>query len=178
MQLLNGNLSEAQESASVPVLNSQVTPAETPGIKSRYQILREAGRCPNCGVPVTDGYARCATCRQKHHAARARRKRTANAGLGGNPSTYARRKTDGLCARCGRVPATHGINCSACAAKNRAYQRRRSWGHANWLLLLLIGLTTKLAERGGYQIRVHRHRRHRRAVSSPELRRNSSAAGD
>ena len=178
MKMLHSLPGEAQESVLVPVETSQITPAETPCIKSRYQILREAGRCPDCGAPVTDGYARCATCRRKHHAARTRRKRVANAGLGGNPSTYARRKADGLCVRCGRVPATHGINCSECAAKNRAYQRRRSRGHTSWLLFLLIGLTTKLAEKRGYQIRVRRHSRYRRAVSSPEPRGNSSAAGD
>jgi predicted amidophosphoribosyltransferase len=33
--------------------------------RERYQRMKAAGLCTRCGKPVTDGHARCWTCRQK-----------------------------------------------------------------------------------------------------------------
>ncbi len=93
----------------------------------------EAGLCPRCGKPAENGYSRCARCRARDNAQRAKKRRE-----NGVSPYYLR---DGICYTCKRRPALDGKKlCRECYEKSvksmaKAREAQKEMGANAWVEL-------------------------------------------
>lgn len=93
----------------------------------RYAQRKRAGLCPTCGDIPEEGYVTCQKCRDtaKKYAIPYQVNRDFHREKG--RQRYQKLKTQGLCAKCGKVPVKGHVFCVDCQSKKSKAQNERQY---------------------------------------------------
>lgn len=84
-------------------------------VSARFQERRNAQKCPRCGGPRSDAvHKHCGPCRELH------RQRYSKEIVHATTARREKRKAEGLCMYCGKVPPADGlVSCRSCLDRRK-----------------------------------------------------------